>query len=259
MKSPLAILCAVGLVGAAGTWVWRQQESARKSSPVSSKDRAAARAQDRAAARAPAVRGPVAGAVRPARVAAGAAAGGAPASPRDEPKPAASSPSLRGAGGLGEGELQRRAARVEQEANHDLAQLVGLLGIDEAQQDRIFQTLVRHSPQWLPAMQPAGISGALGAPSPSPAGVDAVGAAAPAAGGTLLDAIAADLTPDQQVELANEELDRQEWWESIIGQLLPESEVPAVEGAGPMVDPGTSPAASGPADSKAAEEPAVLE
>ena len=250
MKSPLVLYCAVGLVGAAGTWVWRQPLSLAK--PSSADSLAPPTARPRA------VRAPTTGASRPTPVAAGTLPETAEPSPRANFSPAASPPRAQGPAGLGETELQRRAARVEQEANHDLAQLVGLLGLDEAQQDRIFETLVRHSPQWLPAMQPVGAAGASGSLSPGSGSV-ALGAEAPAVGGSLLDAIAADLTPDQQVELANEELDRQEWWESIIAQLLPDSAMPAVEGAGPAVEPSAPPGASGPADSKAAEEPAVLD
>ena len=248
MKAPLVILCAVGLVGGAGAWVWRQQaaESAASLAEV--------KARPSAGAAAGTVRRPAAAVAKaagqPDRAASqieaeltaymGAVRLGAAASPL-------------GPAVLGDGELQRRAARVEQEANHDLAQLVGLLGIDEAQQDRIFETLVRHAPGWVPAMQAVGAGEAAAAVGAGGSAASAVGSD----GGTLLDAIAADLTPDQQVELANEELDRQEWWEAIIEQLLPASEVPAVGGGADAVVPAAE--TPGPADSKVGEEPMVLD
>ncbi len=250
MKAPLVILCAVGLVGGAGAWVWRQQaaESAASLAEVKARPSAGAAAgtvRRPAAAVAKAAGQPDRAASGRARVVAeveeaGAVRLGAAASPL-------------GPAVLGDGELQRRAARVEQEANHDLAQLVGLLGIDEAQQDRIFETLVRHAPGWVPAMQAVGAGEAAAAVGAGGSAASAVGSD----GGTLLDAIAADLTPDQQVELANEELDRQEWWEAIIEQLLPASEVPAVGGGADAVVPAAE--TPGPADSKVGEEPMVLD
>ena len=172
---------------------------------------------------------------------------------------------------ISEQELQRRAARVEQEANHDLKQLVTLLDLNETQQDRIFDSMVRHAPGWHPAMQTVGVSvpATSTAKTPGTSGSSnttstaAPGTSAgfnPAASPVLLDEIAAVLEPDQQIELANSELDRQEWWEEIIPQLLVSSETPLLD-----VSAGTAAAAAPPppvdqtpADSKTAEDPGVL-
>ena len=174
---------------------------------------------------------------------------------------------------ISERELQRRAAKVEQEANHDLKHLVGLLGLDEVQQDRIFDTLVRHSPEWHPAMQPVGVIVPGPGPAPGHSPVAANGpdmadpgeSSATAGTGTLLDAIAKDLSSDQQAELANAELDRQEWWQSIIAQLLPESDTPLIHSAA-LGEGNTGSSASaappqgtgGPAEIKSGDEPGIL-
>ncbi|MES2708168.1 MAG: hypothetical protein V4726_16360 [Verrucomicrobiota bacterium] len=165
---------------------------------------------------------------------------------RENPAPPAAAP-------ISEEELQWRAARVEQEANHDLRRLVTLLDLDEEQQDRIFQTLARRSAEWHPLLQPAiigpgGVVDTGKPPTDSSAGAAQPGEASPlpdssppppspaspeppvlADGGDpfppletpLTDVLAPDLTAAQQEELAEDELDRQEWWESIIPRLLP--------------------------------------
>lgn len=136
---------------------------------------------------------------------------------------------------LNERELQARAARVEQAANRDLQQLVGLLDLSEAQQDRIFSTLARRSPDWHPAMQPVGaaLPGSAVLPS-TPLTQETPGSlTGPSLESSperpLLDDIASELTPDQQEALANAELDRIAWWEEIIPQLLPPGDTPALE------------------------------
>lgn len=155
---------------------------------------------------------------------------------------------------LSEEELQWRAAKVEQEANHDLKHLVALLELDQEQQDRIFQTLARRSPDWHPGLQPVIIAedgrenhhagGSFNQPRSTSTGQTEVPDSAPVSGGTsaasirpadvvagqnphfpsevpLVEALAPDLTPTQQVKLAEDELNRLEWWESIIPRLLP--------------------------------------
>lgn len=176
----------------------------------------------------------------------------------------ANSPLGRPSQPISEPELQLRAAAVEQEANHDLKHLVGLLDLTETQQDRIFDSLVRHAPGWHPAMQavaiaPVDATAKIPDTSPTPL------SPAPAASDTeptlsdrskILEAIAVDLTPDQQYDLATAELDRQEWWEEIIPRLLPESDTPSIpgdDGIGIAIS-----AAPPPADDTSGEEPGVL-
>jgi hypothetical protein len=140
-------------------------------------------------------------------------------------------------------ELLRRAALVEQEANHDLKNLVGLLDLTEAQQDQIFDTLVRRAPDWHPAMQSGGSSVASGTVDPER---------------PLLDDIGEILTPDQQEELVENDLDRAEWWGEIIEQILPGEEVLAtaaiVPGNSSDSNEGTAAAAASPPPEESAPE-----
>lgn len=271
------IMLALGLAGGAGTWCWQRWVSPMEpATPVESK---VARAQSTRRAVSPQSAPPQESPARDsneARVAAPVAGGeivlnGADGTIPDPKKWPAVVPVL------SEQELQRRAARIEQEANHDLKHLVGLLGLDDAQQDRIFDTLVRHSPDWHPAMQPVGVmapgpgSGSISNPA-NPREPDNSGLAestAPGGSGTLLDAIAKDLTPEQLDALANEELDRQEWWESIIAQLLPESGTPQIDiatgtaGGSGSSTTGTSAAAAppqtgGPVENKSGDDTGIL-
>jgi hypothetical protein len=157
-----------------------------------------------------------------------------------------------------------RAARVEQEANHDLRRLVELLNLTEEQQDRVFQTLAEHSPSWVPGMQiaPAAVAGAntagkrseLSEPAPGDSGVSGVpgiyvappGAGevtAPlktpeptsddgsAAGTDPMDEIMALLNPEQRDTLLQEEMDRAAWWAEVLPQIIPPDEIPSI-GAG---------------------------
>jgi hypothetical protein len=67
--------------------------------------------------------------------------------------------------------LETRAAKVEQQANRELDRLITLLDLSEGQQDKVFQTLAKHSRHWSPEMQfsglGAGISGKRSASAPA--------------------------------------------------------------------------------------------
>ena len=146
-------------------------------------------------------------------------------------------------------ELTDRAARVEQEANHDLRRLVKLLDLDENQQDRVFQTLAEHSPAWTPGLQfaPASTASTAGKRSQSLTspgfaavpGTDspAIGKPAatvtpvsdnPAVAGDAMDEIMALLNPDQQNTLLTEEMDRTAWWAEVLEQITPPDDVPSI-------------------------------
>ncbi len=184
-----------------------------------------------------------------------------PTNEKTLPSPAAHSPVFIP---ISEPELRRRAALVEQEANHDLKHLVTLLNLTDSQQDRIFDTLVRHAPDWHPAMQagPVGFASdqtlpnKITAPNSSANTGETfltdVGAAAES---TLpLDEIAAALTPDQQDTLAESELDRQEWWAAILGDL--EASLPTHPSISASALPPAG--ATGPEAVKASEDSGVL-
>ena len=148
-------------------------------------------------------------------------------------------------------ELSVRAAQVEQEANHELRRLVTLLDLDEAQQDRIFQTLAEHSPAWTPGMQIASAPGSAAAtgkrstaaaplpgsyagpfkdsaPLETPAVTVPLKPDESSAGTDPTDEIMALLDPDQQNTLLEAEMDRSAWWAEILEQITPPDEVPAL-------------------------------
>ncbi len=178
---------------------------------------------------------------------------------------------------ISEKELQRRAAIVEQAANHDLKHLVGLLDLTESQQDRIFDKLAQRTPEWHPAMQATPIAIIPGdtpsgknspteqAPADSKAKQDPPSSsttpssntaenAKPPADQPLLDAIAEDLTSTQQQELADAELDRQEWWEEIIPQLMPDDTLTGTTSSSGTAAGAPLPPEDGPSGTKSGED-----
>ena len=186
-----------------------------------------------------------------------------PAAPLASPAPMSFIPGYPTPGNIpgSEKDLQRRVEQVEEEANFDLQQLVSLLDLDGNQQDRIFDSLVRHAPGWHPSMRALGvadpINGQLQLPetlTSSPVEEGRSPDTAPFNRADVLDAIAAELTPDQQVELASAELDRREWWEEIIPKLLPDSATPSITDY-TSTAVGASPPST---DDKSAEDPGPL-
>jgi len=187
---------------------------------------------------------------------------GAPASPAVR-KPVVPGASKSGSSGraLTTEELTARAARVEQEANHDLRRLVELLDLNEGQQDRVFQTLAEHSPSWTPGLQVAPLAGSAssagkrsGAALPgfsadpvaevsvakgpvveTPADTAAPVVDQPVADTDPLDEIMTLLDPDQQDTLLKDEMDRAAWWAEVLEQITPPDDVPPLT---PVV-PGT--------------------
>jgi hypothetical protein len=113
-----------------------------------------------------------------------------------------------GQGLLAESQWLARAAKVEQEANHELRRLVEMLDLDSAQQDRLFGMLARRSSAWMPGMQTSQ------EPTAGAAVVDGGGM-------SEADEVMAYLNPDQQQTLIQAEMDRQAWWEEVLPQLLP--------------------------------------
>lgn len=101
------------------------------------------------------------------------------------------------------------AAKVEQEANHEVNRLASLLDLNSAQQDQLFAMLARRSTSWLPGMTTN--QGSLGS----------VTTATEATVASADDELVAYLNADQQQTLIQEEMDRQAWWEEMLPQLLP--------------------------------------
>lgn len=159
------------------------------------------------------------------------------------------SPIFNGDKVLTESQWRENATKVEMEANHELNRLTALLDLDSIQQEKIFSSLARQSPYWLPGMQTGGNgrggdSGANLATTGGSTSNRASGNQKPGTsrgtqslvagantGGNRLSSPAASqpetadvtayLSADQQQSLVEEEMDRQEWWAEILPQLLP--------------------------------------
>jgi hypothetical protein len=174
-------------------------------------------------------------------------------------------------------ELTARAARVEQEANHDLRRLVNLLDLSEEQQDQVFQTLARYSPSWSPEMAvlpadgvgpaasgkkslsaPPGFYTApeIKAPADPKAPETADGTAAAVESDPMMDEIMALLSPEQQDTLIQEELDRAAWWAEILDQIATPDDIPALDAVAPPPAAMPPPAAG---DTTAYEGSGILE
>lgn len=140
---------------------------------------------------------------------------------------------------LSESQWRERAQQVETAANHELRRLSSLLDLDPVQQDQIFSSLVRQSPNWLPGMTAAPTTSAGYSADTRPASPSSAAEASP----TVATDFTAYLNPEQQEELINEEMDRQAWWAEVLPQLLPPALTdvgtvsntgdPAVESAAP--------------------------
>ncbi len=161
-------------------------------------------------------------------------------------------PSPTDAPALSHDDLVARAARIEQETNHDLRRLVSLLNLSDAQQDQVFNALASRSPHWVPGMATAGaISSPTAGSSPSSSDPGTSTAPSTASGSTpsasttdsatspapaesdALSSILPFLTPEQQEALLADEMDKSAWWEEIIPQLLPDESLPAINGDTP--------------------------
>jgi hypothetical protein len=128
---------------------------------------------------------------------------------------------------LPESQWRANAEQVEREANHELKRLATLLDLDPVQQDKVFSSLVQNSPYYLPGMRNGGLAkasdpaaGSTGSGSMTqPLAGKAADGSSPAAASEL----SSYLNADQQELLAQEKLDREEWWSEVLPQLLPPS------------------------------------
>jgi len=97
-------------------------------------------------------------------------------------------------------ELETRAQLVEQEANHELARLIPLLGLGPEQQQRVFQALARISPKFVAGMQ-----------------VD--GSALQPATGNTQQTVLAQLTDAQAAAYLQDTTDTSAWWSEYIDHV----------------------------------------
>ncbi len=145
---------------------------------------------------------------------------------------------------VSEAQWLAHAAKVAQEANHELSRLATLLDLNDTQQDQVFGVLARRSSFWIPGMQTSRDALVDGAKT------------AGAAGLSEADEVMAYLNLDQQQTIIEEEMDRQAWWEEVLPQLLPPDFQVTTDSGGSTA---TTPAASEPApDTKAFDGADVL-
>jgi hypothetical protein len=97
-------------------------------------------------------------------------------------------------------ELERRAAKVEQEANHELRRLIPLLDLKPEQEDRVFQAVARSSPSFVPGMM-------IG------------GTAAATATSTAEQTVAAELTDAQVAAYLQDSDERKAWWSEYLSTV----------------------------------------
>jgi hypothetical protein len=130
-------------------------------------------------------------------------------------------------------ELEYRAFRAEREAEHELRNLLPVLGLDEEQQDRVFAALVRRSAFYHPSLQTVGGEGApiaaepsspAAAPASSVPAVDG-GTPAPApdsanpAAPTPTDPVLAELTPELADVYERYTSERHAFWVGIVEDI----------------------------------------
>lgn len=120
-----------------------------------------------------------------------------------------------------------RAAAVEREASATLEKLTTHLDLNATQRRKLFPSLVRAASAYDPAML---VGGATVAADPSL---------------TPAEEIHSLLDPDQQAQVEDTEVQRQLWWQDIIGKL--EADLTVATGGVPAVDPSV-PAVPAPTD-----------
>lgn len=124
-------------------------------------------------------------------------------------------------------ELAYRAFKVEEEANQELSNLLQVLDLNEAQQDRVFAALARRSPFYHPSLQPVGQDGApVNSPSTTPALPAAPGISpadpAPTADESAplsplpADPVVAELTPEQVDVYERYTSERDAFWVGVV-------------------------------------------
>jgi len=141
-------------------------------------------------------------------------------------------------------ELEYRAHRAEQQAAHELRSLLGVLELDDDQQDRVFAALVRRADYFHPALQVQRADGSLIEPRPDAApasggsaavtpsetpGLDGAGALMADAGGgpaAGADPVMAELTPALADVYERYTSEREAFWVGIVEDIEAELNAP---------------------------------
>jgi|GEM_PF-2604779 len=135
-----------------------------------------------------------------------------------------------------EKELARQASKVEHEANLRLAHYTSNLGLTEAQQDAIFPLLAKASPSYFSTMLIEGAN-----PKTTPSGILLGENVATPTTGTrpsltkIEEEIYNILDGERQDELAQQVVERDDWWADIINFLDQDSTTPAEDDAPPAI------------------------
>ena len=117
--------------------------------------------------------------------------------------------------------LAERASLVQQQANRELERLVPLLNLTEEQQDRVFARLAQNSVFWTPALTTDV------AANPTSGTVSSnTSTSVPEQTKSIPDLLISTpegetpiLDPEQEVAIAQDQLDRQAWWEEVLGNI----------------------------------------
>jgi hypothetical protein len=127
-------------------------------------------------------------------------------------------------------ELEFRALKVEQEANHELQNLLGVLELTDDQQDRVFAAIARRSTYYHPALQMQNTGGGTLEVPPSPvvrsnpsatAPSQSLAANSPTSPATALanDPVAAEI-PHELIPRYREYKDeREEFWAGVVEKI----------------------------------------
>ena len=141
-------------------------------------------------------------------------------------------------------ELAQRAKLVEEHANAELEALANRLALTEEQQDRIFPILASSSPAYHPVLQTEGGSKTTTRTATGDTIYSDGSGLKPGAPVTEVEnEIYPELNEFQQASLEEEAMDREAWWEDIVGLLeedLESSTSPGVVAATGNNDGGSS-------------------
>ena len=143
--------------------------------------------------------------------------------------------------------LAERASQVQQQANRELERLVPLLNLTEDQQDRVFARLAQNSVFWTPELTTD-----IAANPKTGSASQTTSATIPEQTKSIPDLLLSTpknetpiLDPEQEIAVAQDQLDRQAWWEEVLGNIQQDlkdgTTTTAAAAAAPPPDPTSDP------------------